>query len=107
MNDLEQLPELVLCEKVDDALFSPTGGTYRFCGFLWPSHIQHYSTYGDNLETPVHYGHQAVTTWRFSVWIVLSLPSISLHSLTSVCRINNASCVPLPDLQPVSMPTRR
>ena len=24
------------------------------------------STYGDNPETPVNYGHQAVTTWRFS-----------------------------------------
>src|SRR5574341_1989378 len=69
-------------------------------------HIPHNSTYGDNAETPVHYGHQAVTTWRVSVWIALSLHNISLHSLPSVRTINNVSCVTLPASPPVSMLTQ-
>src|SRR5262249_16608091 len=92
--------------QISDFLVIPLQyqGFYRVAamGFEPP----HYSTYGDNPGTPVHYGREAVTTWRFAVWIALSLPSINLHSRASVCRINTASCITWPDSPPVSMPTR-
>ena len=41
-----------------------------------PCGAEHHSTYGDNPETPVHDGHQAVTTWRLSIGELIPIDGI-------------------------------
>src|SRR5262245_9700960 len=48
-------------------------------------------SYGDNPETPLHLGYRAIAPGRFLVWSAQSLPSITRHCETSVCRINAVS----------------
>ena len=62
-----------------------------------------FASYGDNQQTPLHYGHRAILPRRFSVWIALLLPSTSRPSRASVRRISIVSSSTLRTLPPVSI----
>ena len=64
------------------------------------SDTRQFASYGDNHETPLHYGHRAILPRRSPVWIAPSLPSISLDLRVSVRRINTASSSTSPSWRP-------